>query len=163
MRNRASAINLRHCLWMAIAFCALAASPAFATDVCSVASTGTAFGIYNTISASNENVVGNIAVTCTGSIGDAVSYTIALSPGNGSFSSRTMLAGGAQLNYNLYSDGARLNIWGDGTGGTSTVSDSYTLPASSSTRMYTVYGEIPAQSGPTVGSYMDTVVITLNY
>ena len=74
-----------------------------------------------------------------------------------------MLAGGAQLNYNLFSDATRLIVWGDGTGGTSTVSDSYTLPASTSTRTYTVYGQIPTQTGPIAGSYMDTVVITLSY
>lgn len=28
---------------------------------------------------------------------------------------------------------------------------------------YTVFGEIPVQSGPTTGSYLDTVVITLTY
>lgn len=69
-----------------------------------------------------------------------------------------------QLNYNLYADGAHTLIWGDGTGGTSTVSDSYTLPASSSTRDYTVYGRISgAQSSAVAGNYLDTVLITVTY
>jgi len=154
----------RHALYGLLCMvCMLMTARGFAIAVCSVSSTGTAFGTYDTLSGSAKDVVGTISVTCTGSIGDAVSYNIALSPGNGNFISRDMQAGGTQLQYNLYSDGAHLSIWGDGTGGTSTVSDNYTLPASTSTRTYTVYGEIPGQTGPVAGSYLDTVVITLTY
>lgn len=153
--------NLLFCLfWVS---CTVVAPRAFATAVCSVGSTGTAFGTYDTLSGNYEDVVGTISVTCTGSVGDAVNYNIALSTGNGSFTTRNMQAGSNQLNYNLYSDGSRLTVWGDGTGGTSTVSDSYTLPAATSTRQYTVYGRIPTQTGPLAGSYLDTVVITLTY
>lgn len=147
-------------LWM---LCTLVSAPAFATAVCSVSSTGTAFGTYDTLSGSSKDVVGMVSVTCTGSIGDAVSYTISLSPGNGSFVARNMQSGGAQLQYNLYSDGARQIIWGDGTGGTSVISDNYSLPAATSTRNYMVYGDIPIQTGPPAGAYLDTVVITLTY
>jgi spore coat protein U-like protein len=161
MKNLVSAKKNFPCLL--IIYCVLMSTSAFAAAVCSVASTGTAFGNYDTLSGSNKDVVGIISVTCTGSIGDAVSYTIGLSPGNGSFAARDMQAGGAQLRYNLYSDASRLMVWGDGTGGTSIVSDNYSLPAATSTRTYTVYGEIPIQTGPIAGSYLDTLVITLNY
>ena len=144
--------------------CTVVTIRASGTAVCSVSSTGTAFGVFDTLSGSDKDVIGTISVTCTGNIGDAVNYVIALSPGGDSFASRTMQAGGPQLTYNLYSDGAHTSVWGDGTGGTSTVSDSYSLPASSSTRQYTVYGRIPgAQSGAAAGSYADTLVITLTY
>ena len=148
---------------MLLIICTLVSAPAFATAVCSVSSLGTAFGTYDTLSGSNKDVVGSISVTCTGSIGEAVSYTISLSPGNGNFIARNMQAGGAQLQYNLYSDGARQIIWGDGTGGTSVMSDNYSLPAATSTRDYMVYGDIPIQTGPPAGAYLDTVVITLMY
>ncbi|MBZ5520711.1 MAG: spore coat U domain-containing protein [Acidobacteriia bacterium] len=154
--------KLTPCLFL-LAACALLTARASAIAVCSVASTGTAFGVYDTLTAANKDVVGTISVTCTGSIGDPVNYVIALSPGAGSFVSRTMQAGAAQLNYNLYSDGAHTLIWGDGTGGTSTVSDSYSLSAASITRTYTVYGRIPGQSSPSAGNYSDTLVITLTY
>ena len=149
--------------FMLLITCTLVSAPAFATAVCSVSSLGTAFGTYDTLSGSNKDVVGSISVTCTGSIGEAVSYTIALSPGNGNFVARNMQAGSAQLQYNLYSDGARQIIWGDGTGGTSVMSDNYSLPAATSTRDYMVYGDIPIQTGPPAGAYLDTVVITLMY
>ena len=144
--------------------CTLVSMRASGAVVCSVSSTGTAFGVFDTLSGSNKDVIGTISVTCSGNIGDAVNYVIALSPGGGSFASRTMQAGAPQLSYNLFSDGAHTSVWGDGTGGTSTVSDSYSLPASSSTRQYTVFGRIPAgQSGAVAGSYADSMVITLTY
>jgi spore coat protein U-like protein len=74
-----------------------------------------------------------------------------------------MQAGGSKVNYNLFTNGTHTAIWGDGTSGTATVSDSYTLSTTSTTRSYTVYGEIPAQYSSTVGSYLDSVAITLTY
>jgi spore coat protein U-like protein len=136
---------------------------ASAAAVCSVSSTGTAFGAYDTLSSTTKDTIGTISVTCSGSVGDAVNYSIALSPGDGSLVSRTMEATSTNLNYNLYTDGSHAVIWGDGTSGTGTVSDSYTLTASSITRQYFVYGEIPAQNGPFAGAYMDTLVITVTY
>src|SRR5258708_11531563 len=151
--------------WLFVALaCAIMTARASGDPVCSVSSTGPAFGVFDTLSGGNKDVVGTISVTCTGNIGDAVNYVIALSPGGGSFASRTMQAGAPQLNYNLYSDGAHTSVWGDGTGGTSTVSDSYSLPASSSTRQYTVFGRIPgSQSSAVAGSYTDNMLITLPY
>jgi spore coat protein U-like protein len=154
-------------IWMRCLFLLVAAAifqvRASGAVVCSVSSTGTAFGVYDTLSAANRDVVGTISVTCSGSIGDAANYSIALSPGGGSFLSRSMQAGSPKLSYNLFTDGAHTTIWGDGTAGTSTVSDNYTLSATSITRQYTVYGEIPAQSSPVSGAYTDTLVITLTY
>jgi len=155
--------RIHYCSFLILA-CGLITMRASAVVVCSVSSTGTAFGTFDTLSGSNKDVIGTISVTCTGNIGDAVNYTIALSPGGGSFASRNMQAGGPLLNYNLYSDGSHTLIWGDGTSGTSTVSDSYTLAASSNTVQYTVYGRISSgQSGAPAGGYGDTIVITVTY
>jgi spore coat protein U-like protein len=156
--------RIQYCLFLVLA-CSLVTMRASGMTVCSVSSTGTAFGIFDTLSGSDKDVIGTISVTCTGNIGDPVNYTIALSPGGGSFASRTMQAGAPQISYNLYSDAARTVIWGDGTNGTSVVTDSYTLPASSNTLQYTVYGRIPGsgQNGAVAGGYTDTIVITLNY
>ncbi|HXB20076.1 MAG TPA: spore coat U domain-containing protein [Candidatus Solibacter sp.] len=155
--------RIQQCFLLVVA-CAMVSVHASGVAVCSVSSTGTAFGAFDTLSGGNKDVVGTISVTCSGNVGDAANYVIALSLGGGSFASRSMQAGGSQLSYNLYSDGAHTLIWGDGTGGTSTVSDSYSLPASSSTRQYTVYGRIPGgQSGAVAGDYADTMLITLTY
>jgi spore coat protein U-like protein len=155
-------IKTMQCLLL-LAACAVFEGSASAVVVCSVSSTGAAFGAYDPLNASVKDTVGTIFVTCTGSIGAPVNYSIALSVHGSGHSPRTMRAGGARLNYNLFTDGSHSSIWGDGKGGTATVSDSYTMSGSSTTRNYTVYGEIPAQGGATVGSYMDTVVITVTY
>ena len=53
---------------------------------------------------------------------------------------------------------------GDGSGGTSVVNDNYTLAQTSVTRQYTAYGRIPAgQNHASAGSYLDNLVVTLNY
>jgi spore coat protein U domain-containing protein, fimbrial subunit CupE1/2/3/6 len=155
-------MKITQCLLLLVV-CAVFSLRASATAVCSVSSTGTAFGSYDTVSATTKDTVGTISVTCSGSVGDAVNYSIALSPGDGALASRTMEATSTNLNYNLFIDGAHTVIWGDGTSGTATVSDNYTLTAASITRQYFVYGEIPGQNGPTAATYMDTLVITVTY
>lgn len=150
------------CLLLA-AVCAVLEGHAAAVVVCSVSSTGTAFGGFDTVSGNPKDTVGMISVTCSGSIGDPVNYTITLSPGTGPYPLRDMQGTSSNLNYNLFTDGSHTVVWGDGTSGTGTVSDNYTLSTTSTTRSYTVYGEIPAQSAPTAGSYLDTVVITVTY
>lgn len=152
--------------YVLILACCLLTVRASGVTVCSVSSTGTAFGVFDTISGTDKDVVGTISVTCSGNTGDTVSYTIGLSPGGtGSFAARDMQTTGAQLGYNLYTDAGHNFIWGDGTSGTSTVSDSYSLPASTNTVQYSVYGQIPSsgQSGVPAGNYNDNIVVTVNY
>jgi spore coat protein U-like protein len=150
------------CLFLLAAW-AILEGRASAVVVCSVSSAGTAFGAYDPLSVSVKDSVGTIFVTCTGSVGDAVNYSIALSPGAGSLGSRKMQAGAASLSYNLFTDGSHQSIWGDGSGNTATVPGNYTMSTTSETRSYTVYGEVPAQGGATVGSYLDTLTITVTY
>jgi spore coat protein U-like protein len=127
-------------------------SPAAATS-CGVSAQGTSFGSYDSLSPVPLDGVGNVAVTCDSD----VSYSISLSEGQGSFDRRVMTAGAAQLGYNLYTDASRRNVWGDGTGGTSTVSAAGTfanLP---------VYGRIPSRQSVPASAYSDTVVVTVSY
>jgi spore coat protein U-like protein len=155
--------RLQYWLFVILA-CSMVITRASGAAVCSVSSTGTAFGTFDTLSGLDDNILGTISVTCTGNIGDPVNYTIALGPGGGSFVSRIMQAGTPQLNYNLYKDAAHMSVWGDGSGGTATVSDSYSLAATSNTLQYPVYGSVPGtQSGAVAGSYSDNILITLNY
>ncbi len=140
------------------------ATPADAAVSCGVSTTGVAFGSYDPILGQNRDTSGTISVSCTGNSGDAVSYSLLLSAGDGSFSSRAMAGSAVPLQYNLYTDIARSQIWGDGTSGTVVVSDSYSLSISSTVRNYTVYGRIPSgKTGLTAAAYNDTIVISLNY
>ncbi|MDQ8038782.1 MAG: spore coat U domain-containing protein [Rickettsiella sp.] len=135
--------------------CACAVSPA---------PTAVAFGNYNPISGTATTANGNIAVTCSALVIYSASYVISLNAGNsGSFATRFMNLSGNHLNYNLYTTTARTTIWGDGTAGTSTINDSYTSIGLSTTRNYTVYGLLPALQALPVGTYTDTITVTVTY
>jgi spore coat protein U-like protein len=74
-----------------------------------------------------------------------------------------LASGPGTLNYNLYASAAYSNIWGDGSGATSVVSDSKFIAVGTTTTDYTVYGRIPAGQDAAAGTYVDTIVVTLNY
>lgn len=118
---------------------------------CSLSAPGVAFGGYDPLNGADREGTGNINVSCDG----VVTYSIALSTGAGSYSARSMSNGVSQMQYNLYTDTLRSNVWGDGSGGTSTVSGTGGDHA--------VYGLIPGGQNVTVGTYTDTVTVTVTY
>lgn len=141
-----------------------ASVPALAVAVCEVSATGVAFGSYNAISSQHVDTLGTVTVTCTGTVGDPVNLTLTMSAGNGTYSNRQMTDGTHDMLYNLYTDGSRSQVWGDGTSGTGTITDSFTMASSVEVKNYTVYGRIfGSQSQLVVESYTDSVAVTLNY
>ncbi|HZX31656.1 MAG TPA: spore coat U domain-containing protein [Rhodocyclaceae bacterium] len=132
---------------------------------CTAAASSTSFGSYNPASLLATDGVGNVRVACsTVLINVLVGYTISLSAGSsGSYAVRRLQNGSNHLNYNLYSDFTRLTVWGDGSGGSSSVSDSYLLVVLTLARDYPVYGRIPAGQNVPAGSYADTILVTVNY
>ena len=147
-----------------IAISALSSVPALAAAVCEVSATGVAFGGYDAISDGHVDTLGTITVTCTGTAGDPVTLDLALSAGNGTFSGRHMTDGSHTMLYNLYKDPSRSQVWGDGTGGTGTVTDAFTMGSSTEVKSYTVYGRIfGSQNQLVVQSYTDNVMVTLAY
>lgn len=158
-------MKLRRAQLLILMLCvACCAATAHAAVSCGVSTTGVAFGSYDPILGQNRDTSGTISVSCTGNSGDAVSYSLLLSAGDGTFSSRAMAGSAVPLQYNLYTDIARSQVWGDGTGGTIVISDSYSISTSPTVRNYTVYGRIPAgETGITAAAYNDSILITLNY
>lgn len=131
---------------------------------CSVALTGVAFGSYVTTSPTPKTANGNVAVTCSALVLFTASYVISMAQGNSAtYTPRFMNLLGVHLNYNLYTTAGFASIWGDATGGTVTVSDSYTAVALSVTRNYTVFGRIPALQPVGPGTYTDSVLVTVTY
>jgi spore coat protein U-like protein len=55
------------------------------------------------------------------------------------------------------------NVWGDGSGSTTLVGGGALLSVGTTVTPYTVYGRIPAGQDSAAGSFMDTIVVTLNY
>lgn len=133
---------------------------------CTASAGSTNFGTYSPFSISPLDGTGNVQVSCSliGLISLVVSYDILLSPGSsGTFVNRTMSGGSYNLSYNLYTNAGRSSIWGDGSGGTSIVTDGYLLGLLTTVRNYPVYGRIFAGQNVPPGLYSDTIVVTVNY
>lgn len=127
-------------------------------QACLVTGGTLAFGNYDPTAGTNLDQTGTFQVACTkGSTG----VTIGLGLGaNASASQRRMTDGTDFLNYELYKETARTNVWGNS--GANLVS--YTPVTSSTATTFTAYGRVAlGQTGVGVGSYTDTVVITVTF
>jgi spore coat protein U-like protein len=75
-----------------------------------------------------------------------------------------MVAGANTLAYNVYTSATDAQIMGDGTGGTSLLSQSGTV---SSGQQYvisaTMYGNLPPLQDVAPGSYFDSLILTVAY
>jgi spore coat protein U-like protein len=146
VRIRASYV----CVWL-LAAAAVPASARAAT--CDIIPQGVSFGTYDPFEPADLDGVGNIAIACD----TDVSVTISLSAGAGSFALRTMNGATGQLTYNLYTGGQRIQVWGDGSGGSDTVS------ATIRTGDFPVYGRIQARQNVRPGDYSDVIFVTITY
>jgi spore coat protein U-like protein len=128
---------------------------------CTIATAPVAFGAYDPVAANAATDLlgtGTLTVACT----KGAAATIDLGQGaNYLAPTRRMTAGaGAFLNYALYKDAARTQVWGSTmAGGTTYAYNS----ASKNSVAITVYGTVPQNQDVTVGAYSDTVVATINY
>lgn len=150
----------------AIRFLALAilTGTVYADATCTINSNGVNFGTYDVFSLADNETVGDIGVSCTGlTESSTASYDIQISAGEGSFTSRLMTSGSSHLNYNLYINSSYSIVWGDNSGSTAVISDSYSLGLDTVTNHYPVYGLIPARQNVDVGNYNDTLIVTVNY
>jgi spore coat protein U-like protein len=126
---------------------------------CIVSATSINFGPVSALTANND-ATGTISVTCT----STTPYKISLSYGNGTGAGGAGRArympgpSGNQISYNLYSDSGYSSIWGNNLG-----VDTVNSTGTGADQDFTVYGQVPPQSAVLVGSYSDTVVVTVNY
>ena len=77
-----------------------------------------------------------------------------------------MNGGANQLAYNLYTDNTYLTAWGDGSGGSQSVSSGILLDVLglSPQQTHWIYGRIPgSQTTVAPGSYIDTITVTVTY
>jgi spore coat protein U-like protein len=115
------------------------------------------FGAYTSQGSSPLTSTTILRATCT----PGSTYNIGLSDGTGGgtiYSGRKMASGQNKLNYQLYRDSARTNIWGNTTG-TDTVQDVGTGLA----KDHTVFGTIPAAQVVPSGDYADTITVRVSY
>lgn len=144
------------CLISIILF--LSASELYAAQAanCTVTSNTLGFGNYSVFNNTPVSSTGTIDVKC--SPGNT-NYTIALNNGlYGTIANRKMRNSNSndELSYNLYIDATYSTLWGDGVGGGVTISGS-------NPSRFTVYGRIPPLQDVGIGSYADSVTVTVNF
>lgn len=135
---------------------------------CTITSPTLNFGSYDPLLATNDDSTAVVQVSCTRTVfpTEAVNYSLTSSIGNGpTYAARRMLSGPEILNYNVYRNAARSQIWGNGTGGSFTITGSFTLNNGnpSRNRNHTLYGRIPPLQNAAAGTYSDTLVMTLTF
>ena len=162
-----SSVNLRTSSFLLAALLALPVASRAATS-CTVASTTLIFGPYDVFNGSPLDTQADVVVTCTrngGAPGTTVEVALGPSTTSGAIATRRLrrLAGVDLLDYNLYRDAARLGVWGQ-TSGVDTVAKALSVPNKSSANVsFTVFGRIPAGQDPSVGSYSDSLLVTISY
>ncbi|HEY0626138.1 MAG TPA: spore coat U domain-containing protein [Allosphingosinicella sp.] len=126
---------------------------------CIVSTTPVAFGSVSP--GTSKDAAGGLTITCT----NGTDWTAKSDIGGGAnatFDARTMIGGafGEEMVYSLYKDAARTTVWGDGTSSTETISGTGTGTAQN----VAIYGRVASgQTALTVGSYSDTVDVTITY
>ncbi len=127
-------------------------------DSCVVEADDLDFGAHTRLNAS-VNASSQIRLQCSAT----TAYSVSLGAGGGGDpGARRMLHGSIpseQIGYQLYNDAARSQVWGDGSGSTTTVGGTGTGALQS----LSVYGRIPLQATPRPGDYDDTVIVTISY
>lgn len=118
------------------------------------------FGIYTPMTTSHVDVMGQVNLRCQAQAG---SFTVTVSAGlSGDQTARTMLSGASSiLNYNLYRDAARTQIWGDGSPPTFVVSGVRPNRGRPTFYNYPIYGRVFANQAPDAGIYNDDPLVTV--
>lgn len=130
---------------------------------CSVTTTGINFGNYDPVSSSNTDSTGSVRVVCSLLVAIAGSFTVDLSTGSsGSFAQRTLTNGASILAYNLYTDPARSQILGNGSGGSSVITSNFLALLGVDQSIF-IYGRIPGGQNVPIGIYNDVIVVTVTY
>jgi spore coat protein U-like protein len=127
---------------------------------CNVTAAPLAFGSFDATAPLTSST--NIKVRCS----SGTPYAVKLSAGAGTFAQRQLSNGTSKLNYNLFTTDALISIWGDGSDSTVFPSGNGTGLSAAQEKTHTVYGQLPnsvANQDAPVGSYADTITVTVEY
>lgn len=134
----------------------LCVSTAALAQSCSVAATPLNFGTYTSSTTSAHDTTAYVTVNCSGIFASHVIQLNAGANSGGSFSNRRMSDGRDYLVYQLYDNTGRTTVWGNGSGGTATIS-------MNSSGTATIYGRLPAKQNVSAGAYADTILVTVSF
>lgn len=130
---------------------------ATAVDSCNVAATDLVFGNYDSLTTAPTDQSSSIVIVCTADS----SYTIGLDAGTGAgatTATRKLTGGAGTLNYSLYRDGARTQVWGNSAGSDTVAGVGTGVPAE-----YSVYGRIAPKQPARRGAYTDVITVSVTY
>ena len=130
-------------------------------DSCLVSATDLNFGAYNSVAATALDGTSTITVTCTAQTAYTIGLDAGLQSAGATGTTRAMIGNDTAatlLNYELYTETGRTNVWGDIGGTTVAQSDLTGGPLD-----YTVYGQIPASQYVPAANYADTINVTVAY
>lgn len=132
-----------------------------ARSACTVSATGVDFGSYDVFVTTPLDSTGTVTVRCDQAPPADVVIAIGPSGTSGGFIPRQMRSASSpdRLNYNLFTNAGRSTVWGDGAPGTSTVF----LKNVTKNRpvVTTIHGRIPAGQNVSVGTYSDSLTVTI--
>ncbi|MGA9855435.1 MAG: spore coat U domain-containing protein [Gammaproteobacteria bacterium] len=139
-------------------FCSSVADAA----TCTASAKNFSFGNYDVMNAAATTVTGTslLSVSCTGGKG---TMTVDLSTGaSGNYFPRAMIyaSNANTLAYNLYTTASLTTVWGNGTGGTGNIVQTF---KNKSTTTFDVYGQITAQQNVVPGAYSDSITVTVSF
>lgn len=128
---------------------------ATAVGVCAIEAATLDFGGYDPTATAPRDASATMTLSCT----RGTRYTVTLGTGNAASSGARHMAApsGDLLEYELYTDPARSQVWNTTTGTVTGVA-----PSTASVPV-TVYGRIRAQQGARAGDYSDFVQSTVNF
>jgi len=137
----------------------------YAAILCRVSAQPFVFHSYNTISRTATTGRGKVSVRCNAGMSmskdSTISYSVAISTGHsGSYHQRKMFNGHDSLIYNLYTNPSHTRIWGDDTRGTHKV---FAVSRINNSKTIRVYGRISPHQDVEVGTYIDTITVTLEF
>jgi spore coat protein U-like protein len=151
--------SLRTIMLAGIAIVSLVPDLAHAIN-CRVTLVAMNFGLYTPMTTTHVDVIGQVNLRCQAQSG---SFTVTISAGvSGDQTARTMLSAASDiLNYNLYRDAARTQIWGDGSPPTFVVSGVRPGGGRPTFYNYPIYGRVFANQTPNAGFYNDDPLVTV--
>lgn len=154
-------ISIKLLLSVAVLF-SIIVMPALCCAICSVSASGVNFGVYDVYDVNPTDSSGTVTITCDEVPPPLVTISIGLSPTSGGFNPRQMknAAFTDLLSYNLYTRINMNNIWGDGTGGTNTVSKRVNRNKAWTA---TIFGRIFAGQDVSAGVYSDNLTVTITW
>ena len=118
------------------------------------------FGNYVPMTTSHVDIMGQVNLRCQAQPG---SFTVTIDAGfSGDQTARTLLSATSDvLNYNLYRDAARTQVWGDGSPPTFVVSGVRPNKGRPTFYNYPIYGRVFANQTPNAGTYSDDPMVSV--